>query len=272
MRFLIVAIAAVVFGVIVTTIWVGATSFERTVVSNPYEAGIHHDRDRRRAEALGWSFTVDEGGLRAGAEARLAVALAGNGGAPLDGAAVTARVSRPGTSRFDRSAEARPEGGGRYVAVLPMPEPGFWDLDLVVKKEGETLTLERWIRVGGGVGEGPHCDVGVTACRAEAGGVQFMLEVAPRPPRPLADLQATVALHRGIATVNDARVEIELSMPDMYMGENRIPLRRDGDGHYAGKGPLLRCASGRSDWVAEVVARFPGGEVARARFPFHAAE
>jgi hypothetical protein len=81
-----------------------------------------------------------------------------------------------------------------------------------------------------------------------------------------------VALHRGIATVNDARVEIELSMPDMYMGENRIPLRRDGDGHYAGKGPLLRCSSGRSDWVAEVVARFPGGEVARARFPFHAAE
>jgi hypothetical protein len=58
----------------------------------------------------------------------------------------------------------------------------------------------------------------------------------------------------------------------MFMGENRIALRADGQGRYAGKGALLRCASGRRDWVAEVVVRLPGGREARARFPFQAAE
>ena len=56
------------------------------------------------------------------------------------------------------------------------------------------------------------------------------------------------------------------------MGENRIPLRAVGDGRYAGKGALLRCTSGRRDWLAEVVVRLPGGGEARARFPFQAAE
>jgi hypothetical protein len=67
-------------------------------------------------------------------------------------------------------------------------------------------------------------------------------------------------------------VAVELSMPGMYMGENKIVLHADGEGRYVGKGPLLRCASGRRDWVAEVVLRSPGVGEARASFPFRAAE
>ena len=272
MKILIAAIVAAVVAVIGITIWVGVGSFERTVVTDPYEAGLRHDRDRKRAEALGWTFALDEAALRAGPAVTLAVRLAGKDGGPLDGATVTIRVARPGTTRFDRSAAARAEGGGRYVAVLPLPEAGFWDLDLVVEKGGETLTLEKWIHVGGGVGEGPHCDPGRTACRAEAGGLAIVLELAPQPPRPLAELHATVRLTRGGAPADDATVAVEITMPGMYMGENRIVLHRDGDGHYAGTGALLRCASGRRDWSAEVVARAPGSDEARARFGFQAAE
>jgi hypothetical protein len=61
-------------------------------------------------------------------------------------------------------------------------------------------------------------------------------------------------------------------MTGMFMGENRIPLRAEADGRYAGKGALLRCTSGRRDWLAEVVVRLPGGGEARTRFPFQAAE
>ena len=82
------------------------------MVADPYESGIHHDADRQRAEALGWTVVVDESGLRAGPEAALAVTLTGKDGAPLDDAEVTFRVARPGTSRFDRSAPATHESGG----------------------------------------------------------------------------------------------------------------------------------------------------------------
>jgi nitrogen fixation protein FixH len=140
-KVVIAVIATVVLGVVAATIWVASRSYERTVVADPYESGIHHDRDRRRAEALGWTLVVDEDQLHAGPEAVLAVKLSDKGGAPLDGASVTFRVSRPGTIRFDRSAPARPEGRGRYVAVLPMTEAGFWDLDVVIQRAGESLTL-----------------------------------------------------------------------------------------------------------------------------------
>jgi nitrogen fixation protein FixH len=270
---LVIAIVAVLaLGAVGATIWVGTRTFERTVVADPYESGIHHDADRRRAQALGWSMAVDETGLRAGPSARLGVTLRGKDGAPLTDAEVTFRVSRPGTTRFDRSAVAAPDGPGRYAATLLMPEKGFWDLDVVISRGGEKLTLGKWIHVAGDVGEGVHCDAGQRSCAADAGDVRVVLELSPRPPVPLRDLEAAVRLTRAGAPVTGASVEVLLSMPGMYMGENRIALAPGADGRHAGKGPLLRCASGRRDWVAEVVARLPGGTEARARFPFQAAE
>jgi nitrogen fixation protein FixH len=271
-KVVIAVIATVVLAVVAATIWVASRSYERTVVADPYESGIHHDRDRRRAEALGWTLAVDEDGLHAGPEAVLAVTLSDKAGAPLDGASVTFRVSRPGTIRFDRSAPARPEGRGRYAAVLPMTEAGFWDLDVVIQRAGESLTLGKWIHAAGAVGEGIHCDAGARGCASDVGDLRIVLELDPRPPVPLRELAAAVRLTRGGAPVDGAEAAVDLSMPGMFMGENRIALRSDGDGRYAGKGALLRCASGRRDWVAEVVARLPGGGEARARFPFQAAE
>jgi nitrogen fixation protein FixH len=271
-KFVIAAIAAVVFGVIGTTIWVASQNYERTVVADPYQAGIHHDADRKRAEALGWGLTVDESALRAGPDVALPVRLTGKGGEPLEGAEVTVRVSRPGTSQLDKLATARAAGAGRYVATVPLPVAGFWDLDVMIRKGGDTLTLGRWIHVGGGVGEGVHCDAGESACASVVGGLRVVLDLSPRPPVPLKELRATVRLERDGAPVAGAQVEVDLAMPGMYMGENRIRLRADGAGFYSGTGALLRCASGRRDWTAEVVARLPGGGEARARFPFQAAE
>jgi nitrogen fixation protein FixH len=271
-KLVIAAIATVVLGVVAATIWVASQSYERTVVANPYESGIHHDVDRQRAQALGWAMVVHEDALRAGQEAVLAVTLSGKDGGPLDGAGVTFRVSRPGTTRFDRSAPARLEGRGRYVATLPMTEAGFWDLDVVIERGGESLTLGKWIHAAGAVGEGIHCDVGAKACASEVGDLRIVLDLSPRPPLPLKELEAGVRLTRGGAPVSGAEVAVLLSMPGMYMGENRIPLPASGDGRYAGQGVLMRCASGRGDWVAEVVVRLPGAGESRARFAFQAAE
>jgi nitrogen fixation protein FixH len=271
-KLVIAVIATMVLGVIAATIGVASRSYERTVVANPYESGIHHDADRQRAEALGWALVVDEDGLRAGPEAVLAVTLSDKARAPLDGAGVTFRVSRPGTSRFDRSAPARPEGRGRYVAALPMTEAGFWDLDVVIQIGGESLTLGKWIHAAGAVGEGVHCDAGAKSCASDVGDLRIVFDLSPRPPLPLSELEAAVGLTRGGAPVSGAEVAVLLSMPGMYMGENRIRLPASGHGRYAGKGVLLRCASGRRDWVAEVVVRLPGAGESRARFAFQAAE
>jgi nitrogen fixation protein FixH len=270
-KLLIAVVAAAALAAVVGAVWVGSRSFERTVVANPYEAGIHHDDARRRAQELGWSVWVDESGLRAGPAARLSAAVTGKDGKPLTGAEVTFRVERPGTSLLDRSAPGVAGADGRYTATLPMPEPGFWDLDVVVQKDGETLTLGRWIHVGGGTGGGVHCDAGQRSCAAEAGPFRIVLSLSPQPPVPLQELAATVLLTRDGAPVKDGEVSILLSMPGMYMGENRIALRPGADGAWTGKGPLVRCASGRRDWAADVVVRPPGGEEQRARFPFVAA-
>jgi nitrogen fixation protein FixH len=270
-KLVIAVVAAAALAAVVGAVWVGTRTFERTVVADPYETGIHHDADRRRARELGWNARVDEGGLRAGPDARLSVVLTGRDGAPLDGAEVTFRVERPGTSRYDRSARAALDGAGRYTATLPMPEPGFWDLDIVVQKGAESLTLGRWIHVGGGTGEGVHCDAGQRTCAAEAGPYRVLLSFSPHPPVPLQEIEATVRLVRDGAPARDAEVSVLLIMPGMYMGENRIALRPSADGSYTGKGALVRCASGRRDWTADVVVRPPGGEEGRARFTFVAA-
>ena len=273
MKIVIAIVAAAALAAVVGAVWVGARTFERTVVADPYESGIHHDADRRKAQALGWIVAVDEGSLRAGPEAALAVRLTGKDGAPLDDAEVLFRVSRAGTSRFDRSAQASHAGSGRYAAVLPMTEPGFWDLDVVVRRGGESLTLGKWIHVAGEVGEGVHCDAGLRPCAADADGVRVVLELSPHPPVPLKEIDAVVQLSRGRRDPRGSRGRGRCSPCPGCSWERTASLSAPGqDGRYAGKGALLRCASGRRDWLAEVVVRLPGGGEARARFPFQAAE
>jgi hypothetical protein len=106
-------------------------------------------------------------------------------------------------------------------------------------------------------------------------------------------MEVAVDVSRGGGPVEGAEVALELSMPGMYMGENRVALAPLGGGRYRGKAVLVRCASGRRDWVAEVAVRLPAGEggggagarvgateggaagepaALRVRFPFEVAE
>jgi hypothetical protein len=57
-------------------------------------------------------------------------------------------------------------------------------------------------------------------------------------------------------------------MPGMEMGENRVRLRAAADVEWEGKAVLVRCPSGRRDWVAEVEVAGPGAARGVARFPF----
>jgi hypothetical protein len=82
------------------------------------------------------------------------------------------------------------------------------------------------------------------------------------------DLPIVVEVRRAGAPADGALVEVAFAMRDMNMGENRVALAAAGPGRYAGKGVLVRCGSGRKDWIASVTVRVPGLAPASVQVPF----
>ncbi len=102
-------------------------------------------------------------------------------------------------------------------------------------------------------------------CEARAGGLGLRLRFEG-PAAPLRRFRVRVAAVGGAAP---AEVTVRFEMPGMAMGEVPLALSPDGQGDWQGEAVLPVCATGRTDWVAEVRA-VPGdglgGRV--ARFPF----
>jgi len=62
----------------------------------------------------------------------------------------------------------------------------------------------------------------------------------------------TVELKDQGRPVTDASLFVDLAMPGMFMGSNRIHLSHQKDGVYEGQGIIIRCPSGKKIWQAEV--------------------
>jgi nitrogen fixation protein FixH len=258
--------AATVFGLIAATLVVGSKVREETVVAHPYEEGLHHGEEGTARAALGLAVALEDEAPIAGA-APLAFRLSDRQGRPFDAARVEVEATRPDTSRAPVRAEARETAPGRYAADLALPAPGAWDVRFDVRRGADRLRLERRL-----VAAAP-CDVGAGPCtRALPGGEEITLELAPRPLRPMTDLAVTVTLRRTGAPVEPDAVSVSFAMPGMEMGENRVRLGRRGAGRFEGKAVLVRCPSGRPDWVAAVSIGRGGATVGEVRFPLRAAE
>ncbi|MFZ4615030.1 MAG: hypothetical protein ACOYM2_02395, partial [Rectinemataceae bacterium] len=91
--------------------------------------------------------------------------------------------------------------------------------------------------------------------------------ILPRPVKPMSDLVLVVNLSRAGRALVDAEVQVDLTMPAMFMGKNRPVLKHVGEGRYEGKAVLPRCMSGDKRWQAEILVKEAGSE-ARAVFPF----
>jgi hypothetical protein len=119
----------------------------------------------------------------------------------------------------------------------------------------------------------PACDPSTAACARRVGGATVTLEVAPRPVRPMADLVFTVSVTPPAAAGPGAG-RLELDMPGMVMGPNRVVLREAGQGRWTGTGVLVRCPSGRRTWRATVglPPATPGGAAVSSAFVFEVAE
>ena len=93
------------------------------------------------------------------------------------------------------------------------------------------------------------CDIHKGPCSKELAGLTVTLDILPRPVRAMKDLTFRVFLSGekkiGIPS-------IDLGMPGMNMGPNRVNLKRVKNNVFEGQGIIVRCPSGRRTWKATV--------------------
>lgn len=114
--------------------------------------------------------------------------------------------------------------------------------------------------------EAKSCDLNHGPCTQPLANGAATLEILPRPIRAMIDLTFRVTL-AGLPAAGSADAGppfIDLDMPDMFMGYNRVILTAERPGVYSGSGVIVRCPSGIPTWKATVTA--PG--VGEATFVF----
>ena len=94
-----------------------------------------------------------------------------------------------------------------------------------------------------------ECDVHAGPCRADVSGTRVSLDIEPKPVKAMHDLTFTVTF---AAEKPVAAPYIDLGMPGMNMGRNRVILKPAGELIYRGEGVIVRCPSGRRTWKAKV--------------------
>jgi len=96
-----------------------------------------------------------------------------------------------------------------------------------------------------------NCDLHDEACVHRVDDTDIILEVKPRPVRAMKDLVFTVYLS-GSSESPKSPPYIDLNMPGMDMGPNRVKMNPVGENAYEGKGVIVKCPSGHRVWRATV--------------------
>ena len=94
-----------------------------------------------------------------------------------------------------------------------------------------------------------ECNVHAGACEAHISGTRVSLDIEPKPVKAMQNLTFTVTFS-GVTPVTAPY--IDLGMPGMNMGRNRVILKPAGELSYQGEGVIVRCPSGRRTWKAKV--------------------
>jgi hypothetical protein len=94
-----------------------------------------------------------------------------------------------------------------------------------------------------------NCSIQEGPCTKHLAGMSVTLDILPKPVTAMKDLNFLVTLSGEKKT---ASPYIDLGMPGMNMGPNRVELRPVKDNVYEGQGIIVRCPSGRRAWKATV--------------------
>jgi hypothetical protein len=94
-----------------------------------------------------------------------------------------------------------------------------------------------------------NCDAHKGVCSQALENLTVSLEITPRPVKAMQDLIFKVSITGPLLS---KMPYIDLGMPGMKMGPNRVLLKRVSKGYYEGKGVIVKCPSGRRTWFANV--------------------
>ncbi len=96
-----------------------------------------------------------------------------------------------------------------------------------------------------------NCELHRGVCSQSLSGSTVTLAVTPRPVKAMQDLLFQVSFSDKLPP--DAKLPyIDLGMPGMKMGPNRVQLKSAGNNTYEGRGVIVKCPSGRRTWRATV--------------------
>ena len=93
------------------------------------------------------------------------------------------------------------------------------------------------------------CDIQSGGCQKQINVRTIHLEILPRPVKAMTDLTFQVKISGD--SLSEAPF-IDLGMPGMKMGPNRVTLKKNGAATYEGQGVIVRCKSGKTIWQATV--------------------
>ena len=97
-----------------------------------------------------------------------------------------------------------------------------------------------------------NCDLHQGACTRALADINVTLEVTPRPVKAMQDLSFKISLTGNLPSGTKPPY-IDLGMPGMKMGPNRVHLKSTGNDTYEGRGVIVKCPSGRRLWRATVI-------------------
>ena len=113
------------------------------------------------------------------------------------------------------------------------------------------LSAPEHISAGDKYQEMINCDLHRGDCTQELAGSKVTLAVTPRPVKAMHDLLFQVTFS-GKLPPNAQPPYIDLGMPGMNMGPNRVQLKPADNATYEGQGVIVKCPSGRRTWQATV--------------------
>jgi len=125
-------------------------------------------------------------------------------------------------------------------------------------------SLREAIAVAPTLGNLVDCDIQCGPCTKELAGMTVTMDILPKPVKAMKELKFQVTLSGKKKT---GIPYIDLGMPGMNMGPNRVELRPVKNSVYEGQGIIVRCPSGRRTWKASVTLP----EVGKVEFVFDVA-
>lgn len=103
-----------------------------------------HVRRQRESASLGWSASIDLESPSAHRDGRvLVVKLADAQAQPIADADVEVTLFHQARAAERTTLALQPDGLGRYEGVAPMNRRGKWRLELLARRGGDELVLER---------------------------------------------------------------------------------------------------------------------------------